>query len=48
MSRTDRLADGCAIEALTRALETSDGRIADVFVAMTTTDAFRYRRDTTP
>jgi hypothetical protein len=48
MSRIDRAADTCAIRALERALEGGDGRIADVIVAMTTTDAFRYRKDTTP
>ena len=48
MSRLDRPADECAIAALERELDASDGRIADALIAMTQTDTFRYRRDSTP
>ena len=39
--------DGCSLHMIDEALARSNGNIREVLVAMTTTDAFRYRKQTT-
>ena len=44
VGRTETAADDCAIAEVYEAFDASDGNILDTIVAITRTDAFRYRR----
>ncbi len=44
LSRMDTADDGCSLTALTQAFEDADYSLHELFVAVTRTDAFRYRR----
>jgi hypothetical protein len=45
LSRAETPDDQCALQALSDALQSSDGRLADALLALTTTDAFTHRID---
>lgn len=44
MGRAETPADDCALAEVYEAFEASDGNVLDTIVAITRTDAFRYRR----